>query len=748
MDVKPVELLAPAGNPEALDAAIGEGADAVYLGLRTFNARMRSTNFAFNQFEATVEACRDRKKKVYVTVNTVFEQREADRVWQMLQYLDRVGPDGIIVQDLGVLKMARDHFPKLELHASTQMNVASARGCNLLSKQGFNRVVLARELTLDEIRAVRQSTNMEIEVFVHGALCVSASGLCLFSSFLGGKSANRGMCTQACRRMYESESTSGYFFSPDDLELIEWVPELMEAGVDSFKIEGRQKSAEYVGTVVSAYRHMMDHWQEDRERALVKARAILQGDFARRKTSFFITGLNAPSSIHPEQSGGTGIALGRIRDIKVIRDERYALMGTYEGLAEGDSLRIHRSDDSGRITAKVREVIPQPNGMLVKFEGDWRQNDEVYLVQTKSLSRRYKPVMPGSLDRFRKFPSYDTAPYVQYPAQPRGVQPALEDGMHVLVGKVADLHAALALRPRKAMIVFDKLNAEALRRNEQTLPFKKGNLILWLDPYYPEGDAAWLEPELEYWISKGVTTVVANNLAHFSLLRGKDLAVIAGPWLYTFNRWSAAFLLEQGACMIIPPLEISKQDLGRVAEGLPGKAVAPVVLSAPPLFRIRGDLSARYDSDRFTDREGGSYRLIGRRDYSVLVSERLFSLIDRIPFLKSEGMGAFILDLSQIEPNRGLYRDIARAVDENRVLPETARFNWKDGFWSDETPSGGTGRPESADQEPRSRAGAFRPLARPGSKPGMKPAARPGPKPDGARRAGPARKPGRGADRP
>jgi putative protease len=177
-----VELLAPAGNPEALNAAIGEGADAVYLGLRSFNARLRSANFAFNQFEATVDVCRKNAKKVYVTVNTVFEQREADRMWQLLQYLDKVGPDGIIVQDFGVVKMAREHFPKLELHASTQMNVASAKGVNFLSRLGFKRAVLARELSLEEIRAVRAASNLELEVFVHGALCVSASGLCLFSS--------------------------------------------------------------------------------------------------------------------------------------------------------------------------------------------------------------------------------------------------------------------------------------------------------------------------------------------------------------------------------------------------------------------------------------------------------------------------------------------------------------------------------------------------------------------------------------
>ena len=288
-----VELLAPAGNPEALNAAIGEGADAVYLGLRSFNARLRSANFAFNQFEATVEVCRKNAKKVYVTVNTVFEQREADRMWQLLQYLERVGPDGIIVQDFGVVKMAREHFPKLPLHASTQMNVASAKGVNFLSRLGFKRAVLARELSLEEIRSVSAATNLELEVFVHGALCVSASGLCLFSSYLGGKSANRGVCAQACRRLYATDAESGYFFSPDDLQLIDYVPDLMEAGVESFKIEGRMKSAEYVGSVVAAYRHMIDNWKLDRERALAKSLAILQSDFARPKTTFYFAGRKA-----------------------------------------------------------------------------------------------------------------------------------------------------------------------------------------------------------------------------------------------------------------------------------------------------------------------------------------------------------------------------------------------------------------------------------------------------------------------
>lgn len=684
--VKRVELLAPAGSPEALDAALGEGADAVYLGLRSFNARMRSSNFAFNQFEAAVQVCHDRAKKIYVTVNTVFEEREADRMYQLLEYLDRIKPDGIIVQDLGVVKMVRDHFPGLALHASTQMNVASSRGTNFLSKNGFKRAVLARELTLDEIKTIRQNTSLELEVFVHGALCVSASGLCLFSSYLGGKSANRGACTQACRRLYESETGKGYYFSPDDLQLIDYIPDLIEAGIESFKIEGRMKSAEYVGTVVSAYRHLIDSWQIDKERALVKAKAILQSDFARAKTSFFIPGGN-PEYIHPDQAGGTGIHLGRIRDIRVIEDERWALMSSFDGLSEGDSIRIHRSDDSGRITAKIRGVKPQTNGMLLKIEGDWRQNDDVYLIQTASMARRYKPVLPNSLDRFRSFPSRHLAPRPQCTIPVSGKKNSLPDGLYALTGKVADLHAVLAVRPEKAMILFDKLNAESMRKNEQTIPYKRERLVLWLDPYFPESDASWLEPELDYWISKGVKHIVVNNLGHFSILRGKDIELIAGPWLYAFNTWSAAFLFNQGVKYLIPPMEISKQDLQKIVEAFHPGLVLPIVFSYPSLFRIRGDLTARYDSKRFMDRDGLTYTLSGRRDYNVVVPDKPFSILDRTPFLRKEGFTKFILDLSNADSNRGLFRDIAKAASEAKVLPNASRFNWKDGFYNEENAS-------------------------------------------------------------
>jgi len=764
-----VELLAPAGNPEALDAALSEGADAVYLGLRSFNARMRSANFAFNQFEAAVEVCHKALKKVYVTVNTVFEQREADRMYQLLQYIERVGADGVIVQDLGVAELAGKYFPDLRLHASTQMNIASAKGANLLSRRGFRRAVLARELSLEEIRSVAHGTNLELEVFVHGALCVSASGLCLFSSYLGGKSANRGLCAQACRRLYSTESGSGYYFSPDDLELIDRVPDLAEAGVSSFKIEGRMKSAEYVGAVVSAYRHMLDNYKIDPARALLKARSILQSDFARSKTSFNIDGAltgAAPAAapetpgridlgyIRPDQAGGTGLYLGRVKEARSVDDKLFALLDTgpmatgtndydeegwdgeegpvglgAEGLAEGDSLRIHAADDSGRYTAKVKEVRESPKGALVRFDGDFKAGDSIYLVQKRSLGKRWKPVLPRDLDRYHKFPSRDQAPDAEIPKLEKSSLEALPDGIYTLVGRVADLHVILSARPKAAMILFDRRTARQLRDHEKEIPFKRNELIFWLDPYFPEGDSDWLQGELEYWVGRGQRIFVANNLAHFGMLKslsaglakaaaakvsasraasekpvattdGKsgparpaqkprpragaladELTIIAGPWLYSFNDYAAAFLVEEGARFIVPPVEIGKQDFMKVAESLPSRALMPVAFSFPPLFRIRADLTRKYDFRTFQDRDGSAYELHGRGDYSTVTPLKPFSIVDRVPFLKKEGIGKVILDFSQVDLQKPLYRQVFRACEEGSVLPETGRFNWKMGFW-------------------------------------------------------------------
>jgi putative protease len=688
--MKPIELLAPAGSPEALDAAAGEGADAVYLGLKNFNARLRSANFAYSQFEGALRSLHRMGRKLYVTVNTVFEQREADRLYQLLKYLASLGPDGIIVQDFGVITMVRQCFPSLKLHASTQMNIASARGANALSKYGVSRVVLARELSLKEFREIRENTNMELEVFVHGALCVSASGLCLFSGFLGGKSANRGMCTQACRRFYHSfspdrggENEEGYFFSPGDLELIERVPDLAGAGVNSFKIEGRMKSAEYVGTVVSAYRRVIDSLgggEEGIVRALGEARKILRNDFARAKTVFYFDGPSDDISwLKSDQNGGTGIPLGKILRVKGSGEDRRGLVsaGTVIPVA-GDSVRLHRADDSERRSHKLTSV---EEGPWISVPEGFDVGDAVYLIQTKTMSRRYSPVIPRNADSFRRAPGRDLAPHAEIPGVPKKKLREFPQGIYGAVSRTEDLYILQSNRPVKVMLAYTRKTAAYLLGSKPPLPFSPEELILTLDPYFPQALEGPLAEEIPALISLGYRQFVVNNPGHFSCFRGTGASLIAGPYLYVFNRWANAFTASLGTDFFISPPENNRQNLERTVETGRRWAAFVTLFSYPALFRIRADLGKLYSFGTFSDSRDERFRLVCNGGGSLVYPEKPFSIVDKMPFLMEAGFSRFIMDFSGPPLKKVDYKDLMLAVKKAAPLPNTSRFNWKDGFY-------------------------------------------------------------------
>ncbi|GHV37318.1 peptidase U32 [Spirochaetia bacterium] len=741
--MKPIELLAPAGSPEALDAAIGEGADAVYLGLKNFNARMRSANFAYSQFEGALKVMHRMGRRLYVTVNTVFEQREADRLYQLLKYLAGLGPDGLIVQDFGVAAMARENFPSLKLHASTQMNIACARGANALSKYGFSRVVLARELSLTELRDCRANTNMELEIFVHGALCVSASGICLFSSYLGGKSANRGMCTQACRRFYHRDDHGGYYFSPADLRLLDRVPDLANAGVSSFKIEGRMKSAEYVGTVVSAYRLVLDalaaEGGEEKVRdAIQQGLGILRNDFARTKTRFYFDEdpmpkpdaprwADPPASLdwlNPAQDGGTGIPLGNILKARGAGEERRALIRIEGSLQPrpGDSVRLHRADDSDRQSHKLTAVEPERqggagsagSGVWISIPEGFDAGDAVYMIQTRAMSKRYTPVIPHNLDAFRRMPGRDTAPVPELPNFRKGDAGGFPEGLYAAVSRIDDLYILQSSRPVRAMLTYTRKTAAYLLGNGKApLPFNPGEIILVLDPYFPQSAEAALAEELKELMEKGYRQFVVNNPGHFSCFRTAAPArhgasgagpagngssrvnsaranstrppvLIAGPYLYIFNRWANQFVSDLGADNFISPLENNRQNLEKTVRE--GRRVLTfiTVFAYPALFRIRADLSRVYGFKDFSDSREERFRLISGPDGSMVYPEKPFSIVDKIPFLREAGFSRFILDLSGPPLKKTDYRDIVKSAKDAVPLPDISRFNWKDGFYQAE----------------------------------------------------------------
>ncbi len=249
-----IEILAPVGGEEQLIAAVRSGADAVYFGAASFNARRNAVNFTDEDFIGAVRYCHERGVKAYITLNTLIKDSEEEEFENTLKLIARSGADAVIVQDMGVFSRVRECVPTLPVHASTQMAVHNVSGARLLESLGFSRIVLARELSFSEIKEITEAVNIEIEVFVHGAHCMSASGMCYMSSFFGARSGNRGLCAQPCRLNFKAGERE-YALSLKDMCLADEAEKLMGTGVTSFKIEGRMKRPEYVAAAVSAYKN-------------------------------------------------------------------------------------------------------------------------------------------------------------------------------------------------------------------------------------------------------------------------------------------------------------------------------------------------------------------------------------------------------------------------------------------------------------------------------------------------------------
>ena len=266
------ELLAPAGSYEGLQAVVKAGADAVYIGGSMFGARAYANNPQQDEMLEAIDYAHIHGKQIYLTVNTLLKNKELyGQLYDFLAPYYQQGIDAVIVQDLGVLSFLKKEFPNFPIHASTQMAVTGARGAALLKEAGVSRIVTARELSLKEIHEIYKETGMEIESFVHGALCYCYSGMCLFSSMLGGRSGNRGRCAQPCRLPYTaykgreqiSQEEQAYLLSPKDMCTVDILPEILQAGVYSLKIEGRMKRPEYAAGVTSIYRKYLDLYEKN-----------------------------------------------------------------------------------------------------------------------------------------------------------------------------------------------------------------------------------------------------------------------------------------------------------------------------------------------------------------------------------------------------------------------------------------------------------------------------------------------------
>jgi putative protease len=398
-----MELLAPAGSIDAFKAAVKAGADAVYMGGNAFNARQYAGNFDDQSLKYALDYAHLRGVKVYITVNTLVRDDEFDTLLPYLEMLYESGADGLIVQDMGIASLVAKHLPDIPLHASTQMTIHNAHGATMLRELGFKRAVPARELSLEEISHMAQASGLEIEVFVHGAMCYAYSGQCLMSSFMGGRSGNRGRCAQPCRMLYSLQDENGksyppqYLLSMKDLCLVEDLPALADAGVTALKIEGRMKSAEYVAVVTSKYRKALDRLAAD-IRPLIDPEDMMQlmqifnrGGFSKG----YIYGKSGIDMICPDKPDNWGVPLGTTK----VYDSHHRMIGLrlQAPLSLGDGIEIRDGASShGQIVTymtrdgqAIREADTGQE-VFIRTDKPIRAGTDVYKTSDAGLDKKLK----------------------------------------------------------------------------------------------------------------------------------------------------------------------------------------------------------------------------------------------------------------------------------------------------------------------------------------------------------------------
>ncbi|UKI20808.1 MAG: U32 family peptidase [Christensenella sp.] len=390
-----LELLAPAGDMTAFETALMSGADAVYLGLDDFNARMKAQNFTSENIADVVKRAHFYGAKVYVAINTILQNEEFTRLISLVKSAVCAKVDAFLVQDIGVCKVLKDCFPDICLHASTQMGVHNLYGAQVAKELGVSRVVLSRETKLEDIKAIKENTDLEIEYFVQGALCIAFSGNCYLSSVEQGASGNRGLCKQMCRLSYKAKAGKdedcGYLFSARDLCLAKSVNQLARAGVCSFKIEGRLRREGYVATAVQTYRKAVDFASRDRDYIPSKSEmrdlkvAYSRGEYLER--AYLDDG--TPFVVEKRFNNHTGVKIGYVKSVKEFKDGLFEIfIVSDKELEKGDGLKFFDKDVE-KASLGVGQASRGSNGVYsvvskTKVKPGWQVNLICDAKRTKS----------------------------------------------------------------------------------------------------------------------------------------------------------------------------------------------------------------------------------------------------------------------------------------------------------------------------------------------------------------------------
>lgn len=647
------ELLLPVGNVESLYAAIEGGADAIYLGLKGFNARGRAANFSEAQLSAICKLAAKHHVKVYVTLNIVVKNNELADVLDTLQFLSTQQIAGIIIQDWGVFSLMRRYFPKLVAHASTQMANHNSVGANHCQRIGFKRVVLARELTYSELELIQQRTKIETEVFVHGALCYSISGFCQFSSFLGGAGANRGLCTQPCRRFYNCQGQKRTFFSMKDNQLIDKIKELAQMGVSSLKVEGRLKSGEYVYTVAQAYRKALDCEQVNEQ----------VNDLSRPKTQWFMGRCIAESIA---DNPNTGLLIGKVIDCH----DGTIIFSTNIELAKGNRLRVRTDADTDQ-NAFVLDNFRVFDGICTAkgFRGTAAPDTDIYL--TAYRSQKFGNELPTTAFRAPRMPQALKKEIIQKLRKQLSIS-----AKPTTIIRIDNLDWLKCPSLQKTDIVIVSLPTLEWRNLlNLNISDKRLQQKIWIElpPFVSEKKIEQVRQFCANFANKGYNRFVLSHLSQADMLPPQS-RFATNELVYAYNDAAAAWLQQQGTEWFISPVENEYENL---LTGACRSIVVPVYFR-PRLFISR--MPVKLPKNQFTDERKNRYQRHRINGLTIITPEQPVCITQYANKLRGKNFNRFLLDLSFEKPDNNHLAHLLKLTATSEGIQGTSAFNFKKGL--------------------------------------------------------------------
>jgi len=707
-----LELLAPAGTLNVFEKAIEAGADAVYIGAPYLNARALAKDFSMDEIAAMLDHAHKNKVKVYLAANSLIKETEIRHAVNTLALLAALQPDGLIIQDLGLYRLCKRFFPELRLHASTLFGAHNSLAVRQFAELGFKRVVLARELSIKEIGRISKKTEVELEVFVHGALCFSYSGLCLFSSYLGGKSGLRGRCVQPCRRRYDwagGHPKGGYFFSMNDLSAIDLLPQLQKAGVTSLKIEGRLRNAQYVASVVKAYRTILDAPAGDQD-SMGRAQEFLHEAMSRKTSHGFFRSAKDQQVISPQHSGNIGIHLGRVS--RVTKNSR-AVLSIREPIQQGDRLRLHQEATGERVAftlrglektgSKTNKAI-QGEKVSIKVPAEVRKGDSLYKVDSRAgrMAEREQPsIFPKKFHKkialllqknkgkiegiIRKLGHVQGSSRKKFTRLAR-VKKSRGRRMRIplLTIKIDDLQLLKSRWPFVPEMLLVELSHKTFNSFPKTRKNVKGyqrKLVWTLPPVINEDEIDFFSKAIDTLISNGFKTWEISHIGQLLFFKEKeDIRLIGNYTLNVLNSQALLTLHSLGVEKAQAAIEIDRSSLADICSSMQSHKsdfdLGLTVYGTPPLFTAR-PVASHFKYDKFLQSPKKEVFTL-RKEWggTIAIAKDPFSLLSKLPELKEMGLDYAVIDLCHRKIAGKEIEEIGRLLAGRRGRKRLSSFNY------------------------------------------------------------------------